>query len=230
LELGGNDAGIVLPDVNPKKVAPELFRVGFHNNGQTCACLKRLYVHETLYEDICNEMAAIAKTVRIGNGLEDGIDFGPLQNEEQLKFVCELAQDAKRAGASFLCGGEPLEGPGYFYPITIVADIADGTRLVDEEQFGPILPVIKYSNIDDAIQRANRSPYGLGGSIWSRDVEKAKQLAGQLECGTAWVNDHAAIQPNAPFGGVKESGYGVEFGHYGLEEYTSMQTLKVVKR
>jgi acyl-CoA reductase-like NAD-dependent aldehyde dehydrogenase len=160
LELGGNDAGIVLPDVNPKEVAPQLFRVGFHNNGQTCACLKRLYVHKSIYEDICNEMVSIAKKIRIGNGLEDGVDFGPLQNEEQLRFVCELAQDAKKVGGRFLCGGEPMKGPGYFFPITIVADIEDGTRLVDEEQFGPILPVIKYSNIDDAIQRANRSPYG----------------------------------------------------------------------
>jgi acyl-CoA reductase-like NAD-dependent aldehyde dehydrogenase len=230
LELGGNDADIVLPDVDPEEVAPKLFKVGFHNNGQTCACLKRLYVHETIYEDVCNEMVSIAKKVRIGNGLEDGVDFGPLQNEEQLRFVCEIAQDAKRVGGRFLCGGEPMKGPGYFFPITIVADIEDGTRLVDEEQFGPILPVIKYSNIDDAIQRANRSSYGLGGSIWSKDLEKAKQLASRLECGTAWVNDHAAIQPNAPFGGVKESGYGVEFGHYGLEEYTSIQTLKIAKR
>jgi acyl-CoA reductase-like NAD-dependent aldehyde dehydrogenase len=230
LELGGNDAGIVLPDVDLKKIAPELFRVGFHNSGQTCACLKRLYVHEAVYDDICKEMTAIAASVKMGNGLEEDVDFGPLQNEDQLKFVCEIAEDAKKAGGRFLCGGERIKGPGYFFPITLVADIADGTRLVDEEQFGPILPIIKYSDIDDAILRANRSPYGLGGSIWSSDSEKATRLASRLECGTAWVNDHAAIQPNAPFGGVKESGYGVEFGHYGLEEYTSIQTVKVVKR
>jgi acyl-CoA reductase-like NAD-dependent aldehyde dehydrogenase len=230
LELGGNDAGIVLPDVDPQKVAPELFRVGFHNSGQTCACLKRLYVHESIYEDICREMAAVAGNVKMGDGLEEGIDFGPLQNEEQFRFVCGIAEDARKAGGRFLCGGEPLKRPGYFFPITLVADIADGTRLVDEEQFGPILPVIKYSDIDDAIRRANNSPFGLGGSVWSKDIEKAKSIASRLECGTAWVNDHAAIQPNAPFGGVKESGYGVEFGHYGMEDYTSIQTLKIAKR
>ena len=230
LELGGNDAGIVLPDVDPKEVAAKLFTVGFHNNGQTCACLKRLYVHEAVYDDICREMAAIAGQVTMGNGMEAGVDFGPLQNEDQLKFVCGLAEDAKKAGGRFLCGGERPAGPGYFYPITLVADIADGTRLVDEEQFGPILPIIKYSDVDDAIRRANSSPFGLGGSIWSKDLEKAKQLASRLECGTAWVNDHASIQPNAPFGGVKESGYGVEFGNYGLVEYTSIQTLKMAKR
>ena len=230
LELGGNDAGIVLPDVDPKEIAPKLFMVGFHNNGQTCACLKRLYVHEDVYEDICREMVAIAGSVTMGNGLEEGVDFGPLQNEDQLNFVSELAEDAKRAGGRFLCGGERPTGPGYFYPLTLVADISDGTRLVDEEQFGPILPIIKYTDIDDVIQRANRSPFGLGGSIWSKDLEKATKLASRLECGTAWVNDHASIQPNAPFGGVKESGYGVEFGNYGLEEYTSIQTLKIVKK
>jgi acyl-CoA reductase-like NAD-dependent aldehyde dehydrogenase len=230
LELGGNDAGIVLSDVDPKEVAPKLFMTGFHNNGQTCACLKRLYVHEAVYEDICREMTAIAGSVKTGNGLEDGIDFGPLQNKDQLDLVCALAEDARKAGGRFLCGGERPAGPGYFYPITLVADVTDGIRLVDEEQFGPILPIIKYSDIDDVIRRANNSPFGLGGSVWSKDVEKAQQIASRLECGTAWVNDHASIQPDAPFGGVKESGYGVEFGHYGMEEYTSIQTLKIVKR
>ena len=229
LELGGNDAGIVLPDVDPKEIAPKLFAVGFHNSGQTCACLKRLYVHEAVYEDICREMTAIAVSVTMGNGLEKGVEFGPLQNEDQLKLVMELAEDAKKAGGRFLCGGEKSTGPGYFFPLTLVADVTDGVRLVDEEQFGPILPIIKYSDIEDVLKRANNSPFGLGGSVWSRDVEKAKRIAARLECGTAWVNDHASIQPNAPFGGVKESGYGVEFGNYGLEEYTYIQTLKVVK-
>jgi acyl-CoA reductase-like NAD-dependent aldehyde dehydrogenase len=229
LELGGNDAGIVLPDVDPKEIAPKLFMAGFHNNGQTCACLKRLYLHEAVYEDICREMTAIAGQLRVGNGLEEGVDFGPLQNEAQLNLVDELAEDAKKAGGRILCGGKRPAGPGYFYPLTLVADVKDGMRLVDEEQFGPILPIIKYTDIDEVIRRANRSPFGLGGSIWSKNVEQARQLAIRLECGTAWINDHASIQPDAPFGGVKESGYGVEFGRYGLEEYTSIQTLKIVK-
>lgn len=229
LELGGNDAGIVLPDVDPKAIAPRLFAAGFHNNGQTCAALKRLYVHADVYDAVCRELVAIARTVRTGNGMEKGVDFGPLQNREQLEFVCALAADARKAGGRFLCGGERMPGPGHFYPITLVADVSDGTRLVDEEQFGPILPVIRYTDVEDALRRANRSPFGLGGSVWSANVERAKQLAARLECGSAWVNDHAAIQPDAPFGGVKESGYGVEFGRYGLEEYTSIQTLKVVK-
>lgn len=230
LELGGNDAGIVLPDVDPKSIAAKLFGVAFNNNGQTCACLKRLYVHESIYEELCTELANIARKTIVGNGMNPETELGPVQNPAQLAFVQELAADARAHGARFLCGGRVVDGIGYFYEPTIVADVTDGLRLVDEEPFGPILPVIKYSDIDDVIRRANNNPNGLGGSIWSNDRTKAAQLALRLECGTAWVNEHGAIQPDAPFGGVKQSGIGVEFGRYGLEEYTSIQTLKIMKR
>lgn len=229
LELGGNDAGVVLPDVDPETIAPKLFGVGFHNNGQTCACLKRLYVHESIYEQLCAELAKLAKAAIVGDGLNPETELGPVQNKAQLRYVQELADDARAHGGRILSGGQARNGDGYFFEPTIVADMTDGIRLVDEEQFGPILPVIKYFDIDDAICRANSSPNGLGGSIWSNDIEKAADLACRLECGTAWVNEHGAIQPNAPFGGVKQSGVGVEFGRYGLEEYTSIQTLKVMK-
>jgi acyl-CoA reductase-like NAD-dependent aldehyde dehydrogenase len=229
LELGGNDAGVVLPDVDPETIAPKLFGVGFHNNGQTCACLKRLYVHESIYEQLCAELAKLAKAAIVGDGLNPETELGPVQNKAQLRYVQELADDARVHGGRILSGGQARNGDGYFFEPTIVADMTDGIRLVDEEQFGPILPVIKYFDIDDAICRANSSPNGLGGSIWSNDIEKAADLACRLECGTAWVNEHGAIQPNAPFGGVKQSGVGVEFGRYGLEEYTSIQTLKVMK-
>ena len=229
LELGGNDAGIVLPDVDPKVIAPQIFSFSFHNSGQTCAALKRLYVHADIYDQMCDALVEVANSVVMGNGLEPGVDLGPVQNRSQFDFVCELAEDARKAGGRFLCGGTPLPGPGYFFPPTLVADISDGVRLVDEEQFGPILPIIRYTEVEDAIRRANNSPFGLGGSIWSADPEKAAQLAQRLECGTAWVNTHSTVQPNAPFGGVKQSGYGVEFGRYGMEEYTSIQTVKVVK-
>ena len=229
LELGGNDAGIVLPDVNVKEVAPKLFGVAFHNNGQTCACLKRLYVHESQYEEICQELAHLADNVVVGNGLEEKTELGPVQNPDQLNIVQELAEDAKKNGGRFLSGGERIDGPGYFYKPTIVADLTDGHRLVDEEQFGPILPVIKYSDVDEVVKRANNNENGLGGSVWSSDIEWATEIAMQLECGTAWVNEHGAVQPDAPFGGVKQSGIGVEFGRYGLEEYTSIQTLKIIR-
>ncbi len=229
LELGGNDAGIVLPDVDPKEVAQKLFTVCFHNNGQTCQALKRLYVHADIYDEVCNEMGAIANSVKVGNGLEEDTDLGPLQNKKQLDIVCELAVDARSAGAQFLTGGEAAAGPGYFFPPTVVTNIIDGTRLVDEEQFGPIVPVIKYSDVDDAITRANNNPAGLGGSVWSRDVERATELAARLESGSVWVNAHADIQPNAPMGGMKQSGIGCEFGYWGLAENTDIQTVKIRK-
>ena len=229
LELGGNDAGIVLPDVDPKAIAPKLFGVGFHNNGQTCACLKRLYVHDSIYDEVCAELARIAKETVVGDGLVDGTELGPVQNKAQLDFVQELVEDARAQGARILSGGKARTGGGFFFEPTVIADAKDGMRVVDEEQFGPVLPVIRYSDIEEVIARANDNDNGLGGSIWSNDRARAAELALRLECGTAWVNEHGAVQPDAPFGGVKQSGLGVEFGRYGLEEYTSIQTLKIMK-
>ena len=229
LELGGNDAGIVLPDVNVKEIAPKLFAAAFHNNGQTCAALKRMYVHESQYEEICQALAELAKNVVVGDGLEEGTELGPIQNQAQLDIVQNLADSARADGGRFLAGGKRMDRDGYFFEPTIVADLTDGSRLVDEEPFGPIVPIIKYSDIDEVIERANRNQQGLGGSVWSSDIKKATELAQRLECGSAWVNDHGALQPDAPFGGIKQSGMGVEFGLYGLEEFTSIQTLKIAK-
>jgi acyl-CoA reductase-like NAD-dependent aldehyde dehydrogenase len=225
LELGGNDAGIVLPDVDPKRIAEGLFWGAFINNGQTCAALKRLYVHDSIYDDVCAALADYAGRIVIGDGMDEKSVLGPVQNEMQFNKVRDLVEDAKARGGRVLTGGEPLGGTGYFYPITLVADVTDGVRLVDEEQFGPALPIIRYSDIDEVIARANRNPAGLGGSVWSADPEKARHYALKLECGSVWINKHGAIQPNAPFGGVKQSGIGVEFGVEGLKEFTTVQTV-----
>ncbi len=229
LELGGNDAGIVLPGANVAEVAPKLFGAGFHNNGQTCAALKRLYVHESQYEEMCAALAELANNTAVGNGLEESTELGPLQNAKQLAIVKDLVDNARSNNARIVAGGDKIDGLGYFFQPTIVADQSDGDRLVDEEQFGPVLPVIKYSDLDDVIERANRSASGLGGSVWSDDIEQAKKVACRLECGSAWINEHGSLQPDVPFGGVKQSGFGVEFGVYGLEEYTSIQAVKIPK-
>ncbi|WP_105404656.1 MULTISPECIES: aldehyde dehydrogenase family protein [Neorhizobium] len=226
LELGGNDAGIVLPDCDPRQIAEGLFWGAFINGGQTCAALKRLYVHEDIYEDVCRALTSFAATVKVGDGLSEDSVLGPVQNRMQYQKVKDLVNDAKGRGGRILIGGNSDDNaPGNFYPVTLVADLNNGDRLVDEEQFGPALPIIKYSDLDEVIRRANDNPNGLGGSVWGRDIAKAKKVASQLECGSVWINKHGAIQPNVPFGGVKDSGLGVEFAEEGLAEYTTIQVI-----
>ena len=225
LELGGNDAGIVLPDCEPQAIAEGLFWGAFVNNGQTCAALKRLYVHDAIYDEVCDALVAYAGKVVVGNGRDEGSQLGPVQNRAQYEKVVRLVEQARADGARILCGGVEPGGEGNFYPVTLIADAVDGMAIVDEEQFGPALPIIRYSDIDDVIRRANAAEVGLGGSIWSQDVAKAGALALRLETGTAWVNKHGALRPDVPFGGVKASGFGVEFGSHGLDEFVSLHVV-----
>ena len=226
LELGGNDAGIVLDDVNPKDAAPKLFNSAFQNSGQVCIAMKRLYVHESIYDEMCDELAKLAEAAIIGDGLEQGTQLGPLQNRMQFEKVKDLIEDARKTG-TIIAGGDTPKDRGYFIRPTIVKDISDGTRLVDEEQFGPVLPVIRYSDPDDAIARANASPYGLGGSIWTSNLDLAQALAEKLDAGTVWVNKHAELDPGIPFGGAKTSGIGVELGEEGLNEFTQLKVINM---
>lgn len=230
LELGGNDAAIVLPGTSVEEVAEEIFQAAFLNMGQTCAALKRLYIHESQYQAFAEALTRIAERQVVGDGLEPGVNFGPVQNLDQLQLVDALIADARAHGARVLCGGARLDRPGFFYPPTLVADVTDGQRLVDEEQFGPVLPLIAYQDVENVLRRANTGVMGLGGSVWGPDVEQAQALASRLESGVAWVNCHARIQPNTPFGGSKMSGFGVEFGLEGLLEFTGQQLLFVNKR
>lgn len=228
LELGGNDAGIVLDDVDPKEVAPKLFQSAFQNSGQVCIAMKRLYVHESIYDEMCDELTTLANDTIVGDGLEQGTKLGPLQNKMQYERVKELIEDAAEHGR-IVAGGEALDQPGYFIRPTIVRDITDGTRLVDEEQFGPVLPVISYKDFDDVVKRANNSPYGLGGSVWAKDLDRAYAVAEKMEAGTVWINQHADLNPAIPFGGAKQSGLGVELGEEGLAEFTQLKIINMAR-
>ena len=228
LELGGNDAGIVLDDVNPKEAAQKLFDSAFQNSGQVCIAMKRLYVHENIYDEVCDELATIANDTIIGDGSEQGTKLGPLNNKMQYDKVKALIEDAKQEG-NVIAGGEFPDKPGYFIRPTIVRDIKEGSRLVDEEQFGPVLPVMSFADESEAVARANSSPWGLGGSVWSANPERAYALAEQMDAGTVWINKHAELDPTIPFGGAKMSGLGNELGQEGLLEFTQQKIINIAK-
>jgi len=224
LELGGNDASIVLDDVDPKKVAPGIFEGAFQNSGQVCLAIKRLYVHESVYDEICEELVNIAKNTVVDDGSKQGTKLGPLQNKMQYEKVKGFLDDARKNG-NIIAGGKAMDRPGYFIEPTIVRDIKESSKLVDEEQFGPVLPVIKYSDSEDVIRRANATNYGLGASVWSSSSERAHKVAERIEAGTVWINKHLDMAPHIPFGGAKQSGIGTEFAEEGLAEFTQLQII-----
>ncbi|MGE4322777.1 MAG: aldehyde dehydrogenase family protein [Sphingobium sp.] len=225
LELGGNDAAIVLPDVDVEKVAEQLFWSAFGNNGQICIATKRMYIHKDIYEPLVAAIAAYGRTVQIGDGSQQGTQLGPINNRAQYERVLDLIADAKAKGYTFLLGGETAQTPGYFVPVTLIDNPPEDSRIVREEQFGPVLPLIRFDDIDDVIAKANDSDYGLAGSVWSADETKAVEIARRLATGTVFVNQIQYLSPFAPFGGHKQSGLGVEGGVDGLMEYTNPQTI-----
>ncbi len=227
LELGGNDAGIVLDDVDPVRIAGDLFWAKFSNCGQVCAALKRMYVHRSVYKAVCDELVKFAATVKMGGGMEEGVDIGPIQNRMQYDLVRAMVDEAVAGGAKVLYRSGVPSGPGLFLPITILTDVTPSMRVVKEEVFGPVLTITPFDDEDEALRLANDSEYGLGGSVWSSDAQRAAKVASRLDSGGAWVNQHPAMGPDIPFGGVKGSGIGVELGRLGLEEYTSIQVLNV---
>jgi len=229
LELGGNDAAIVLPDVDLDAVAPKIFFGAFYNSAQICVATKRLYVHEDVYDGLRDRLAAIAASTKVGDGSEQGTVLGPIQNKRQYDRVMALLDDAKASGLTLIQGATVPDNGGYFVPVTIVDDPPEDARVVQEEAFGPILPLLKFSDIDDVIARANASDYGLGGAVWSADTDAAVAIARQIETGTVWVNQNLNLRPDTPFAGHKQSGLGVENGIEGLLEYMAPQALYVAR-
>lgn len=226
LELGGNDAAIVLEDADPIDTAQKIFNGAMFNSGQICAAIKRVYVADAIYDTVCTELARLAKDAVVGNGMDEHTQIGPIQNKMQFDKIKGYLEDAHARG-KVIAGGAPLKRPGYFIPPTIVRDIPDDARLVREEQFGPVLPVMRYNDLDDAVARANDSEYGLCGSVWGRDGARAYEVARRLNSGTVWINKTLEINPNYPFRGAKQSGVGAELGQAGLEEYTQAKVINL---
>ena len=229
LELGGNDAAVVLPGADLDEVAEPLFWIAFENSGQFCAAIKRIYVPDTLADDLVDRMGELARSAVVGDGMAPDTQLGPLTTPAQRDFVRTLVEEARSAGARVVAGGHDLDGAGNFYAPTIVGEVPPGTRLEQEEQFGPALPVIAYSELDEAVERANRTRYGLGGSVWGPEAA-AVEVADRLRAGTVWVNTHADLRNDAPFGGIGWSGLGSEYGIWGLHEFSYMKVLNVHRR
>jgi acyl-CoA reductase-like NAD-dependent aldehyde dehydrogenase len=228
LELGGNDAAIVLDDVPAKLAAEKVYHGAMTNAGQICVAVKRAFVHESIYDDFCDEIAQLADAAIVDDGAKQGTTIGPIQNKMQFERVKALIEDASQRG-KVVAGGAISDRPGYFIPPTIVRDLDDSAPLVCEEQFGPVLPVLKYSSIDEVIARANDSEFGLAGTVWGVDFDRALAVARQIDSGTVWVNQNLAIDPALPFRGSKQSGVGAELGEVGLFEYTQAHVVNAVR-
>jgi acyl-CoA reductase-like NAD-dependent aldehyde dehydrogenase len=230
LELGGNDAAIVLPDADYKAIIPQLFWGAFGHQGQWCVGIKRLYVPRSFHTDFVKAFVDYAKTVKVGDGLDPTVGIGPVQNKMQFDKLRTFLDDIKANGQKIVLGGEIDESQsGYFFPITVVDDPSEDSKIVQEEQFGPIVPIIAYDDVDDAVNRANNSIYGLGGSVWGRDTKAAVAVANRIEAGMVWVNEIHTQGVDIPFGGVKQSGLGTEQGREGRELFTNPKTVLIAK-
>lgn len=230
LELGGNDAAIVMPDVDVEKVAQQLFFGAFFNSAQICIATKRMYIHADIYDALRDRMHELAKEAAVGDGAEQGVMFGPVQNAPQYRRVLALIDEARADGLTLLEGAPVPEGGGYFIPITLVDNPPETSRVVTEEAFGPVLPLLKFDDLDEVIARANDSEYGLAGAVWSEDIDQAVEIAHRMETGTVWINQNLANGPHIPFGGAKQSGMGMENGLDGLLEYTQAKSIFIPKK
>lgn len=226
LELGGNDAAIVLPDARLEETASGLIASALENTGQLCNAVKRVFVHESIKRDLIDAMVKVVSGLVVGDGMNEATDLGPIQNRMQFERLKALRESVLQEGGIFHCGEQTAAGPGYFMMPAIISGLDDSSRLVSEEQFGPLIPVLGFETPDEAMMRANASPFGLGASVWSANIDKASEFAEQFDAGSVWINHHSALSPNYPSGGFKLSGLGVEYGIHGLEEYTQYQVIR----
>jgi acyl-CoA reductase-like NAD-dependent aldehyde dehydrogenase len=229
LELGGKDPAVVCKSVDIAATAPKIATFAFINSGQICIALKRIYIHEDIYDEFRDAMVAYTKTLKVGDGMEDGVFMGPIQNSMQYNRVQGFFDDIEKQGQKVAVGGKVPDSAGYFINPTIIENAKEDSRLVVEEPFGPIVPILSWKDEEDVIERANNTKMGLGASVWSNDMEEADRIAKRLDAGTVWVNAHAETDPKFAFGGHKESGIGTEYGIGGLKAFCNVQTFHIKK-
>lgn len=228
LELGGNDAAIVLEDADLQAVAPKIFRAGMLNSGQVCLAAKRVYVHRSLYEPLCAALADHANRAIVGDGLAQETEIGPVQNRTQYEKLLAMIEQCRKEGR-IVAGGHALEREGYFIAPTIVKDLPDNAQIVREEQFGPVLPILAFDEVDEVIQRANDTLFGLGATVWTSDDRRGLEVAERLETGSVWINRHPDLPLDVPFGGARQSGIGCENGLDGFKEFTQRQIVNIAR-
>jgi acyl-CoA reductase-like NAD-dependent aldehyde dehydrogenase len=230
LELGGKDPAIVCKDVDIDTAAQKIGTLAFLNSGQICLAIKRIYVHEAIYDQFRDAIVKFTKTLKMGEGNEEGVFLGPVQNSMQYERVKGFFADIEKEKLSVAVGGKNEDKPGYFITPTIIEKPSDDSRIATEEPFGPIVPLMTWSDEDDVIARANNTKMGLGASVWSNNMDEAARIARQLDAGSVWVNTHLELDPNAPFGGHKESGIGYEWSIGGLKSFCNAQSLYLKKK
>lgn len=229
LELGGNDVAIIMPDVDIDQVAREIFHGAFYNSAQVCVATKRLYIHDDIYDALRDRLHALALEARVDDGMKPGTHYGPVQNEPLHRRLLGLIDEARAEGLTLLTGRETPDNGGYFVPLTLVDNPPEHARVVAEEAFGPVLPLLRFTDVEDVIRRANDSNYGLAGAVWSKNVDNAVAIAKRLETGTVWINQNLQNAPHIPFAGQKESGIGVENGMEGLKSFTQIKSIFIPK-
>lgn len=227
LELGGKAPFVVFADADIEAAARGAIPAAYMNTGQDCTAATRIYVQTEVFDAFLARFTELTEKIRIGNPLEDSTDLGPLVSDMQRQKVDGYVQGARQAGITIATGGVLPEGPGFFYPPTILVNAPQGASCVQEEIFGPVVTVSPFTDEAEAIHLANDVPYGLAGSVWTLNIQRGLRMAAALACGTVWINDHLPLASEMPHGGFKQSGVGKDMSHYALEEYTIVKHVMV---
>ncbi|KOO50823.1 aldehyde dehydrogenase family protein [Priestia koreensis] len=230
LELGGKSPNIILPDADLSRAIPGALSGIMFNQGQVCSAGSRLFIQKKLYDNVVADLVTHARKIKQGNGLEDGVEMGPLVSEEQQKRVMSYIDSGKEQGAELLTGGNSPYDRGYFVSPTIFANVNDDMKIAQEEIFGPVVSALPFEDLDDLVDRANKTAYGLAAGVWTENVKKAHYIASKLRAGTVWVNCYNVFDAASPFGGFKQSGIGREMGSYALDNYTEVKSVWVNMR
>ena len=227
LELGGSDPFIVMPSAGLDEAISTAVTARTLNNGQSCINGKRFIIHEEVADEFERRYVEAMESLKVGDPMEDDTDMGPLSTEQMLEDVDQQVRDSVEAGAKVLTGGKPMDGPGNFYPPTVLTDIPEGSPAHREEIFGPVASLFRAGNIDEILRLANDTPFGLSSSAWTKDPEERERFINEIEAGMVYVNKMTESTPEVPFGGVKESGYGRELSIFGIREFVNAKTVWV---